>query len=552
MPSTSGTSSNESSNVDQTPNVDVVVIGAGFAGMYMIHRLRELGLTIRAFEAGSNVGGTWYWNRYPGARCDVPSIEYSFSFDKELEQEWNWSEVMASQEEILVYANHIADRYDIRRDITFDTRVTRMEFDDASSRWLVETDGGERLYAHYCVMATGCLSMPNKPPIAGDNKFQGQVYHTGTWPEEGVDFIGKKVGIIGTGSSGVQAIPVIAETAAQLVVFQRTPVYTLPAFNRPLSEKYRKEVKASYADIRKMQRESPVGISSFGARAIAQLPVPRKIMDLTPEERQAELARTGFSGLRTYADVLTDLSANEVACDLYREKIEEIIDDPETAEALKPHGYPIGCKRQVFDSNYYAAFNQENVTLVDLRKGGINRITATGIQTDHESFNIDILLYPTGFDAMTGALKRIDIRGRDGQRLIDKWVDGPRAYLGLQMAGFPNLFTVTGPGSPSVLSNMLVAIEQHVDWIRDCLEHLKNNQVDTIEPTLDAENEWVAHVSDVGQGTMFTAPTCNSWYLGANILGKPRVFMPYVGGIHRYRAKCEAVVANDYEGFRLE
>ena len=552
MTSTSGTASNKSSNKDQTPSVDVVVVGAGFAGMYMIHRLRELGLTIRAFESGGNVGGTWYWNRYPGARCDVPSIEYSFSFDKELEQEWNWSEVMASQEEILVYANHIADRYDIRRDITFHTRVTKMEFDDDSARWLVETDGGERLDAHYCVMATGCLSMPNKPPIAGDSKFQGQVYHTGTWPEEGVDFIGKKVGIIGTGSSGVQAIPVIAETAAQLVVFQRTPVYTLPAFNRPLSEKYRKEVKANYADIRKMQRESPVGISSFGARAVAQLPVPKKIMDLTPEERHAELARTGFSGLRTYADVLTDLSANEVACDLYREKIGEIIDDPETAEALKPHGYPIGCKRQVFDSDYYAAFNRENVTLVDLRKGDINRITATGIQTDHESFDIDILVYATGFDAMTGALKRIDIRGRDGRRLIDKWEDGPRAYLGLQMEGFPNLFTVTGPGSPSVLSNMLVAIEQHVDWIRDCLEHLGNNQVDTIEPTLDAENEWVAHVNDVGQGTMFTAPTCNSWYLGANILGKPRVFMPYVGGIHRYRSKCEAVVANDYEGFRLE
>ena len=552
MASTSGTSSDKSSSMDPMPNVDVVVVGAGFAGMYMIHRLRELGLTIRAFEAGSNVGGTWYWNRYPGARCDVPSIEYSFSFDKELEQEWNWSEVMASQEEILIYANHIADRYDIRRDITFDTRVTKMEFDDASARWLVETDDGERLEAHYCVMATGCLSMPNKPPITGDTKFQGQVYHTGTWPHEGVDFTGKKVGIIGTGSSGVQAIPVIAETATQLVVFQRTPVYTLPAFNRPLSEKYRKEVKASYADIRKMQRESPVGISSFGARAVAQLPVPKKIMDLTPEERRVELAKTGFSGLRTYADVLTDLSANEVACDLYREKIEEIIDDPETAEALKPHGYPIGCKRQVFDSSYYAAFNQENVTLVDLRNGGINRITATGIETDHESFDIDILVYATGFDAMTGALKRIDIRGRDGQRLIDKWEDGPRAYLGLQMAGFPNLFTVTGPGSPSVLSNMLVAIEQHVDWIRDCLEHLGNNQVDTIEPTLDAENEWVTHVNDVGQGTMFTAPTCNSWYLGANISGKPRVFMPYVGGIHRYRARCEAVVANDYEGFRLE
>ncbi|MFP6795705.1 MAG: NAD(P)/FAD-dependent oxidoreductase [Pseudomonadales bacterium] len=552
MTSTRGASSKKSSNKDQASRIDVIVVGAGFAGMYMIHRLRELGLTIRAFEAGSDIGGTWYWNRYPGARCDVPSIEYSFSFDKELEQEWNWSEVMASQEEILAYANHVAERYDIRRDITFDTRVIRMEFDDSSERWLVETDGGEHLQAHYCVMATGCLSTPNKPAIEGDNSFQGEVYHTGTWPKEGVDFGGKKVGVIGTGSSGVQAIPVIAETATHLFVFQRTPVYTLPAFNRPLSEKYRKEVKASYADIRKMQRESPVGISSFGARAIAQTPVPKKILDLTAEERQAELARTGFSGLRTYTDVLTDLAANEVACDLYREKIEKIIDDPETAEGLKPRGYPIGCKRQVFDSNYYAAFNQENVTLIDLRKGGIKRITAAGIETEQESFGIDIIVYATGFDAMTGALERIDIRGRGGQRLVDKWVDGPRAYLGLQMAGFPNLFTITGPGSPSVLSNMLVAIEQHVDWIRDCLEHLHNNQVGTIEPALDAENEWVEHVNDVGKGTMFTAPTCNSWYLGANIRGKPRIFMPYVGGIHRYRAKCEAVVANDYEGFRLD
>ena len=546
------TSSRESTTSKQTPQVDVIVVGAGFAGMYMIHRLRELGLSIRAFEAGSDVGGTWYWNRYPGARCDVPSIEYSFSFDKELEQEWNWSEVMASQEEILVYANHIAERHDIRRDITFDTRVTKMEFDENRDNWLVETDGGESLRTHYCVMATGCLSMPNKPPIAGDKDFQGEVYHTGTWPKDGADFVGKTVGSIGTGSSGVQAIPVIAESAEKLVVFQRTPVYTLPAFNRPLSDKYRNEVKASYADIRKMQRESPVGISSFGARAVAQVPVPKKIVELSPEERQAELARTGFSGLRTYADVLTDLSANEIACDLYREKIEEIIDNPETAEGLKPHGYPIGCKRQVFDSNYYATFNRENVTLVDLRKGGIKRITATGVQTDQGLFDVDVLVYATGFDAMTGALKRIDIRGRGGRCLTDKWVDGPRAYLGLQMAGFPNLFTITGPGSPSVLSNMLVAIEQHVDWIRDCLEHLETERIETIEPTVDAEDQWVDHVNEVGQGTMFTAPTCNSWYLGANIVGKPRVFMPYVGGIHRYRAKCEAVVANDYEGFKLD
>ncbi len=534
-------------------SLDTIIVGAGFAGMYMLHRMRQIGMSAMVIEAADDVGGTWYWNRYPGARCDVPTMEYSFSFSKELEQEWRWSEIMSAQPDILEYANHVADRFDLRSDVQFNTRVTDAKYDELSGRWLVSTDRGEHYHARFCIMATGCLSVPHTPEIDGQADFAGEIYHTGRWPKEGVDFSGKRVGIIGTGSSAVQAIPVIAETAAELTVFQRTPGYTLPANNRPLGTKQERSYKSNYPEVREMQRYSQAGISNFGMpkQQHGDPATPKSILETSHEERQAALDENGFGFLRLYSDVYTDLAANEVACELYRDMVKKLVNDPEVAEVLSPKGYPIGCKRQVFGTNFYETFNCNHVKLVDLRRSGIEKITAKGLQTTDSEYELDILIYATGFDAMTGALNRINIEGRESKRLKDKWKDGPRAYLGLQVHGYPNLFTITGPGSPSVLSNMLVAIEQHVDWITDCILHMQENQYSEIEPELAAEDEWVEHVSQVGKGTMLQAPTCNSWYLGANIEGKPRVFMPYVGGVGRYRRKCEDVVDNGYQGFSL-
>jgi cyclohexanone monooxygenase len=531
--------------------LDVVVVGAGFSGMYALHRLRGAGLRVRVFEAGADVGGTWYWNRYPGARCDVPSVEYSYSFSKELEQEWDWSEVMAAQPEILRYANHVADRFDLRRDIALETRVASAHYDEGRLRWRVVTERGEAYDARFCIMATGCLSTPNTPTIEGADDFSGPVYHTGRWPHEGVDFSGVHVGIIGTGSSGVQAIPVIAEQARHLTVFQRTPNYTLPAGNRPLTDADREHTKAVYNDLRKGERESQGGfVLGFGGTGPMVMPT-ELILETTAEERSAAVEAEGFEALRRYIDVAIDPRANELACEMYREQVKSIVRDPETAEGLMPRGYPLGCKRPVIDTGYYEAFNRDNVTLVDLRRGALERITPTGVQTAQGHFEVDALIYATGFDAMTGALSRIDIRGREGGRLTDRWEAGPRTYLGLQVNGFPNLFTVTGPGSPSVLSNMMVSIEQHVDWIAGCIAHMDEHALRTIEPTEAAEEEWIAHVNDVAKDSMLTAPSCNSWYLGANIPGKPRIFMPYVAGVGEYRRRCDEVVANGYEGFTL-
>ncbi len=536
----------------ESQRFDVVIVGAGFAGMYMLHRLRRLGMNVCVIEAGDDVGGTWYWNRYPGARCDVNSVEYSFSFSEELQQEWNWTEVMAGQPEILEYANHVAERFDLRRDIRFNTRVVSAHY-ASDGLWHIRTDGGDAMEAQFCIMATGCLSVTNTPDIPGANEFSGAVYHTGEWPSEGVDFSRKSVGIIGTGSSGIQAIPVIAQQAQHLTVFQRTPNYTMPAHNKPLAAEFIEAAKADYDNIRRSQRTSQAGMIGYGfgfGGATATAPT-QSIRDTTQEERYAAIAEQGFEAIHRYNDIGVDLEANELACDMYREQVRRIIDDPATAEGLMPRGYPIGCKRPVIDSHYYDTFNRDNVTLVDLRRGGIERLTATGVQTEQGHFELDCLVYATGFDAMTGALRRIDIRGRDGTALNERWEAGPRTYLGLQVHEFPNLFMITGPGSPSVLSNMLVSIEQHVDWIADCMVYMDRQALRTIEATADAEEAWIHHVNDVASGTMLTAPSCNSWYLGANIPGKPRIFMPYVGGVGNYRKKCDDVAANGYEGFSL-
>jgi cyclohexanone monooxygenase len=529
-------------SVDQ---LDAVVVGAGFAGLYALHRLRGLGLSARVYEAGGGIGGTWYWNRYPGARCDVESMDYSYSFSDELQQEWRWTERYASQPEILAYINHVADRFDLRRDVRLATRVTAAAFDEAASRWTVKTDGGERVSARFCIMATGCLSAAQVPDYPGRETFAGQWYHTGHWPHEGVDFTGQRVGVIGTGSSAIQSIPIIARQAAHLFVFQRTPNFSVPARNAPLDAEYERQMKTSYAEHRRQARESRVGflVERRGQSALA---VP-------PEERQREYevrwrrGGLGFSG--AFDDLLTSKDANDTAADFFRAKIRALVRDPAVALALSPRHYPVGTKRMCVDTDYYDTFNRDNVTLVDIRTAPIEAITPDGLMTRDGAYALDAIVFATGFDAMTGALLGIDLRGRGGQRLQDKWAAGPRAYLGLAIAGFPNLFTITGPGSPSVLSNMIVSIEQHVDWIADCIAHLRAHGRAAVEPTAAAEDEWVAHVNETGSATLY--PLANSWYMGANIPGKPRIFMPYVGGVGAYRKKCDEIAANGYEGFAL-
>ncbi|MEL7157068.1 MAG: NAD(P)/FAD-dependent oxidoreductase [Actinomycetota bacterium] len=579
-------------HLEQPIGVDVVVVGAGFAGMYQLIRLRESGRTVQVIEAGSDVGGTWYWNRYPGARCDVPSMEYSLSFDPDLEQEWEWTELMAGQPEILSYARHVADRHDLRPHIQFDTKVVAAHFGDDTGRWSVTTDRGQRFDARFVVMATGCLSVANTPELPGRKRFAGRSLHTGDWPKEPVEFDGQRVGVIGTGSSGVQAIPVIGAEAGHLTVFQRTPVYTFPANNRPLKPEAMAAYKEHYQEVRERQRHSVAGFSGFspkkaktgadpadeadgsgaeGREAATAAAVPevslqtsvpygdgaatrppaKGLLDVDPSERSAAVARYGPGVVQRYRDVYTDPAANEVACELYREEVDRLVDEPAVAEALKPTDYPLGCKRQVFDTGYYETFNRPNVELVDLRATPLVEITETGVRTTAGHTELDILVYATGFDAMTGALDRIDIRGREGRRLRNEWAGGPRTYLGLAVAGFPNLFTITGPGSPSVLSNMVVSIEQHVDWIMDCLAHLDRSGHATIEATEEAQVDWARQVAETAEGSMYTAPGCASWYLGANIEGKSQVFMPYLGGVGRYRRICDEVRDADYRGFVL-
>jgi cyclohexanone monooxygenase len=525
--------------------LDVVIVGAGFAGLYALHRLRGLGLTARVFEAGDGVGGTWYWNRYPGARCDVESMDYSYSFSDALQQEWHWTERYASQPEILAYINHVADRFDLRRDIQLDTRVTSAVFDEAGGRWTVETDRGDRVSAQFCIMATGCLSAAQVPAIEGLETFAGRWYHTGHWPHEGVDFTGQRVGVIGTGSSAIQSIPIIARQAAHLFVFQRTPNFSVPAQNGPLDAEYERRIKASYAEFRRRARESRVGFVVDRE--------DRSALEVPPEERarkyEAHWRRGGLGFSATFADLLISKDANDTAADFFRGKIRSIVRDPAVAETLSPRDYPVGTKRLCVDTDYYATFNRPHVTLVDIRRTPIEAIVRDGLRTREATYRLDSLVFATGFDAMTGALLAIDIRGCAGQTLAEKWAAGPRTYLGLAVAGFPNLFAITGPGSPSVLSNMIVSIEQHVDWIADCIGYLRSHDHPCIEATVEAEDAWVAHVNEVGHATLY--PRANSWYMGANVPGKPRIFMPYIGGVGTYRQVCDDVAAKGYQGFTL-
>ncbi|PZC48031.1 MAG: cyclohexanone monooxygenase [Chloroflexi bacterium] len=520
-----------------------MIVGAGFAGIYMLYKLLNLGLKVQVIEEGSGVGGTWYWNRYPGARCDVESMEYSYSFSKELLQDWTWSHRYSTQAEIMEYANHVVDTFGLRPYIKFNTKARSAHYDEARKEWEIKTDAGDLYRAHYNIMATGTLSSVNRPRFEGLDSFKGEWYLTGRWPKEGVDFSGKRVGIIGTGSSAVQATPVIAEQAGHLTVFQRTANYSIPARNEPLGAEEIDDIKANYPGIWARATKSRVGMGfiELGTKGA---------LEATPEERELEFSKrwakggAGFGA--AYTDILSNEAANETAAEYVKAKIREIVRDPITAKILSPE-ITLGCKRMCIDSGYYEAFNRDNVDLVDVGSAPIQRLVADGIQTTDGEYQLDIIVFAMGFDALTGALNAIDIRGRSGMALRDKWADGPRTYLGLASEGFPNMFTITGPGSPSVLSNVLRSIEHHVDWITDCITFIKNSECSEIEANFTAEDEWTQHVEDVAKDTL--RYKCDSWYVGANIPGKKRVFLPYSGGLPVYREKCQDVVSKGYEGF---
>lgn len=526
------------------PDLDVVVVGAGFAGMFLLHRLRGLGFRVKVLEAGSDVGGTWFWNRYPGARCDVESMQYSYQFSDELQQDWDWTERYATQPEIIRYAHHVAERFDLRRDMQFNNRVTAAHHDDAQHIWRITTEHGDSLTARWFVMATGCLSSANVPDIPGMDDFGGAIYHTGQWPHDGVDFTGKRVAVVGTGSSAMQSIPIIAEQAATLTVFQRTANYAIPARNQPLDPVAIADTKAHYPEMRAKARTMPAGIlfkpNDISAKAVDDA------------ERKARFEhrwqKGGLTFLGAFNDLLLDAESNRFAADFVRDKIRETVTDPKVAEMLCPTNI-IGCKRLCVDTNYYQTFNRPNVHLVDISETPIDTITQDGLRTGGQDHEFDSIVFATGFDAMTGSLLRVDIRGSGGRTLADKWDEGPKTYLGLMTAGFPNMFMVTGPGSPSVLTNMLPSIEHHAEFIAECVKHAADNDLTQMEAEESAEEAWVAHNDQVAGLTLRS--TCSSWYIGANIPGKPRVFMPYIGGFPAYLQKCAEVVSRGYDGFRL-
>ncbi len=528
-----------------TGDVDAVVIGAGFAGLYALHRLRGDGLTVRLFEAADGVGGVWYWNRYPGARCDVESVDYSYSFDDDLQQEWDWSEKYATQPEILRYLNHVTDRYDLRPHITFGTRVTDAILDENALRWEISTDTGEVAYSRFVVLAVGPLSNANIPPIDGLDSFGGTVYHTAHWPHAGVDFAGQRVGVIGTGSSGIQAIPCIAEQARELYVFQRSPNYSIPAGNTPLTDEIRRTQKVGYPERRRLSMASGGGSP--------HQPHRRSALEVSEQERRdAYEKRWQLGGVlfsKTFPDQLTDVSANDTARAFWEQKIRTIVDDPQLADWLIPTDHPIGTKRICTDDNYFQTFNRDNVTLVNLRETPIERMNAGGVTTSTTRYELDALVLATGFDAMTGSVSKLNVVGRGGETLNAAWASGPVTYLGLGVPGFPNLFNITGPGSPSVLANMALHSELHVDWIADAIGHLRERGATALEATRSAAADWTEECTHrAAEGLMLRA---NSWYLGANVAGKPRVFMPFVGGFGVYGQIIADVAAAGYKGFDL-
>lgn len=528
------------------PHVDVVVIGAGFAGLYAHHKFREIGLTAFGFEAAPDVGGTWFWNCYPGARCDVESLDYTYSFSPELLDEWRWSERFATQPEILRYVNHVADRFDLRRDIAFNTRVTSAGFDAAANQWSVTTDQGDTIRCRYLITAVGCLSLPKPPEIDGIADFAGRWVQTGAWPKEPVDIAGKRVAVIGTGSSGIQSIPLLADQAAQLTVFQRTANFSVPAHNGPIDADYEAMVRADYPAHCKKARQTRGGVPP-------RMNTGQLAMEVSAEERRAKFEQAWTFGTfalqSVYRDILSNPEANAAVAEFVHEKIRGKVKDPELAEKLTPRSNPFGTKRLCLDTNYYETFNRDNVALVDIREEPIERITKAGIKTAAKEYPFDLIVFATGFDAVTGPLLALNITGEDGQKLRDVWHDGPQSYLGLMISGFPNLFTVNGPSSPSVLANMLQALEQHIDWIVDCIVHMEESGLTKIDADEQAQVAWAHEVAAIAERTLYTK--ANSWYMGANVPGKPRVFMMYIGGLDRYVERCEEIVRDGYAGFRF-
>jgi cyclohexanone monooxygenase len=534
--------------VDSKPaqRLDVLIVGAGFAGLYMLHKARGLGLTVHVIEAASGVGGTWFHNRYPGARVDVQSMEYSFQFSEELQQEWHWTERYAAQPELLRYANHVADRFSLRDGIQLDTRISGAAFDETAQRWQVRSESGETWAARFLVMASGPLSTPNAPAFKGMESFNGPVLHTARWPQEPVDFTGQRVAVIGTGSSAIQAIPLIAQQARELTVFQRTASYAVPAHNGPLDATYEAKVKADYRGFRARNKLMRLG---FGCE---QPMNPVSVLSVSAEVRDAEFEARwrvgGFGLLGAFNDLMLDQRANAFAAEFVRGKIRQTVRDPQTAALLSPK-QTIGCKRLCVDTGYYETYNRPNVRLVDVSEHPIDEITPTGLTSHGREYAFDAIVLATGFDAMTGTLMRLDLRGRGGLPIQQKWHAGPLNYLGLMFAGFPNLFNVAGPGSTSAFTSVIQSIEHHVEWIADCIAHLDAHGLATIEATEEAEAAWVAHVNMVAGHTVFLS--CNSWYLGANIPGKPRMFMPLAGGFPPYAERCAQVAKKGYEGFAL-
>ena len=537
---------------DVALDADVIVVGAGMSGLYALKVFRDRGHRVIVLERAPAVGGTWYWNRYPGARCDIPSLEYSFGFDPELEQEWNWTEHFAGQPEIERYLNHIADRYDLRDDIRFETGVASMTFENETDTWIVETENGDRLRSRFCVMATGGLSAPHRPDWPGLDTFVGELVQTSLWPEDGVALEGRRVGIVGNGSSGVQVIPELAKVAGHLTVFQRTAAFTWPSQNRPLTDAEQSEVKSRYRELRAAQYASPLATAHTTGAVIFTFADPdRRILDSTPDEREQALAEHGFSASRIWGDAAKDMEANEMAVELFREMVRRTVDDPEVADSLCPKDYPLGCKRPVLDNGYFETFNRDNVTLVDLRKDAVVEVVAEGIVTESGLKELDVLVLATGFDAVSGALTRIDIHGADGALLRDAWAEGPRTFMGFASSNYPNMFMVIGPGSVGVLATYPPHIELQVGWIADLLDHMSLTGSTRAEVEADAQESWCAEVEAAATGSMFTAPNCHSWYNGGNIAGKARTLPIYLGGLDRFMARAREVAANDYEGFAI-
>lgn len=531
---------------------DALVIGAGFSGLYMLHRLRQAGVRVRVLERAENVGGTWLFNRYPGARCDIESIEYSYSFSDEIQRDWVWTESMPAQPEIEAYLNFVADRLDLRRDIQFHTEVVAMTFDEDAGEWEVATKAGDTFRAPFVIAATGILSVPLEPDIPGMGAFTGTSLYTSRWPKEGCDLRGKRVGVIGTGSTGVQLIPVVAQEALQLCVFQRSPAYTLPWEVWRFEPGELDEMKARYGEIRAAQRAHPIGAARLSAFSVLfEMLGKPPLKSATRDEQLRAIDEGGVMGALSWGDVFFDIEANRMAAKLYGEAVARIVEDPDTAAALVPE-HPFACKRPIIDCGYYETFNRDNVTLVDLRKSPIRAVTPTGIRTEHGSYDLDVIVYATGFDAMTGALSRIDVRGRDAMSLAEFWAtEGPLSYLGLAVAGFPNLFMIQGPGSPSAATNFVAALEQHVEWIGDCITYLRGNAIRTIEALTAAQREWIDHATALVAPTVLVHPSCNSWYNGGNVPGKKRMYMGYTGGIPEYRRRCDEIAAGGYTGFKL-